>query len=132
MGPAREAAAPRRRDFPGWRMVWALSVTETVSYGVLYYSFAVFLVPMREELEASTAQVSGALTLSLALSGLGAVVVGRWLDRFGARWVMAGGSLLGGASVVAWSQAQDLPSSTWRSWASAWRALRSCTSRRMR
>jgi MFS family permease len=109
VGPAREAAAPRRRDFPGWRMVWALSVTETVSYGVLYYSFAVFLVPMREELEASTAQVSGALTLSLALSGLGAVVVGRWLDRFGARWVMAGGSLLGGASVVAWSQAQDLP-----------------------
>lgn len=70
MGPAREAAAPRRRDFPGWRMVWALSVTETVSYGVLYYSFAVFLVPMREELEASTAQVSGALTLSLALTAV--------------------------------------------------------------
>jgi MFS family permease len=89
-------------------MVWALSVTETVAYGVLYYSFAVFLVPMRAELGASTAQLSGALTLSLALSGLGAVVVGRWLDRFGARWVMAGGSLLGGASVAAWSQAQDL------------------------
>ncbi|MGY1834450.1 MFS transporter [Blastococcus sp. SYSU DS0510] len=90
-------------------MVWALAVTETVSYGVLYYSFAVFLVPMREELDASTAQLSGALTLSLALSGLGAVVVGRWLDRWGARWVMTTGSLLGGASVLAWSQAQDLP-----------------------
>ncbi|MGY1826938.1 MULTISPECIES: MFS transporter [unclassified Blastococcus] len=90
-------------------MVWALAVTETVSYGVLYYSFAVFLVPMREELDASTAQLSGALTLSLALSGLGAVVVGRWLDRWGARWVMTTGSLLGGASVLAWSQARDLP-----------------------
>ncbi|MDP5183558.1 MFS transporter [Blastococcus sp. BMG 814] len=89
-------------------MVWALAVTETVSYGVLYYSFAVFLVPMREELDASTAQLSGALTLSLALSGLGAVVVGRWLDRWGARWVMTTGSLLGGASVLAWSQAEDL------------------------
>ncbi|SEL03771.1 Sugar phosphate permease [Blastococcus sp. DSM 46786] len=89
-------------------MVWALAVTETASYGVLYYSFAVFLVPMREELDASTAQLSGALTLSLALSGLGAVVVGRWLDRWGARWVMTTGSLLGGASVLAWSQAQDL------------------------
>jgi MFS family permease len=89
-------------------MVWALAVTETVSYGVLYYSFAVFLVPMREELGGSTAQLSGALTLSLALSGLGAVVVGRWLDRWGARWVMAAGSVLGGASVVAWSQARDL------------------------
>ena len=89
-------------------MVWALSVTETVSYGVLYYSFAVFLVPMREELDASTAQLSAALTLAMALTGLGAVVVGRWLDRYGARWVMTAGSLLGAASVVAWSQAQDL------------------------
>jgi MFS family permease len=106
--PTEDVSARRRRDFPGWRMVWALAVTETVAYGVLYYSFAVFLVPMRAELGASTAQLSGALTLSLALSGLGAVVVGRWLDRFGARWVMAGGSLLGGASVAAWSQAQDL------------------------
>ena len=89
-------------------MVWALSVTETVSYGVLYYSFAVFLVPMREALDASTAQLSAALTLAMALTGLGAVVVGRWLDRYGARWVMTAGSLLGAASVVAWSQAQDL------------------------
>jgi MFS family permease len=89
-------------------MVWTLAVTETVSYGVLYYAFAVFLVPMREELGATTAQLSGALTLALAVSGLGAVVVGRWLDRSGARWVMTAGSLLGGASVVAWSQARDV------------------------
>lgn len=89
-------------------MVWALSVTETVSYGVLYYSFAVFLAPMREDLGASTAQLSGALTLAMALTGLCAVVVGRWLDRYGARWVMTAGSLLGAASVVAWAQAQDL------------------------
>jgi MFS family permease len=89
-------------------MVWALAVTETVSYGVLYYSFAVFLVPMRQDLGASTAQLSGALTVALVVSGVGAVVVGRWLDRFGARWIMATGSLIGGASVVAWSQAQDL------------------------
>ena len=98
----------RRREFPGWRMVWALAVTETVSYGVLYYSFAVFLVPMRDELGASTAQLSGALTLALALTGVGGVLVGRWLDRFGARWVMTAGSLLGAASVVAWSQVQGL------------------------
>jgi MFS family permease len=89
-------------------MVWALAVTETVAFGVLYYSFAVFLVPMREELDASTAQLAAAPTLAMALTGLGAVVVGRWLDRYGARWVMTAGSLLGAASVIAWSQAQDL------------------------
>jgi hypothetical protein len=31
----------RRRDFPGWRMVWVLSGTCTVAYGVLFYAFAV-------------------------------------------------------------------------------------------
>lgn len=105
---ARPAGRLRRRDFPGWRMVWALSVTETVAYGVLFYAFAVFIVPMREELGATTGQLSAALTLAIAVNGVAAVVVGRWLDRHGARWLMTGGSLLGAASVVAWSQASDL------------------------
>ncbi|SDX75424.1 hypothetical protein SAMN05661080_01066 [Modestobacter sp. DSM 44400] len=89
-------------------MAWALSVTETFAYGVLFYSFAVFLVPMREALDASTAQLSAALSLAMGVTGVAAVGVGRWLDRHGPRWLMTGGSLLGGASVVAWSQARDL------------------------
>ena len=99
----------RRRDFPGWRMVWALSVTETVSYGALFYCFAVMVVPMRSALDASTAQLSGALSLAIGVSGIASVPVGRVLDRHGARWVMTGGSLLGAASVVAWSQAGSVP-----------------------
>ncbi len=90
-------------------MVWALSVTETVSYAALFYCFAVMVVPMREDLGASTGQLSGALSLSIAVHGAAAIPVGRWLDRHGARWVMTGGSLLGAGSVVAWSQARDLP-----------------------
>lgn len=99
----------RRRDFPGWRMVWALSVTETISYAALFYCFAVMLVPMRSAFDATTAQLSGALTLAIAVNGIAAVPVGRWLDRHGARWVMSGGSLLGAVSVVGWSQARTLP-----------------------
>jgi len=90
-------------------MVWALSVTEVISYGVLYYGFAVFLVPVRTDLGASTAQVSLALTLSLAVTGLAAPLAGRVLDARGARALMTGGSLLGAASVAAWSQVQTLP-----------------------
>lgn len=99
----------RRRDFPGWRMVWALSATVTVAYGVLFYAFAVFVVPMREELGASTGQLSGALSLAIAVHGVAAVAVGRHLDRHGTRWLMTAGSLVGALSVVAWSQAQTLP-----------------------
>jgi MFS family permease len=89
-------------------MVWALSATCTVAYGVLFYAFAVFVVPMRAELGASTAQLSGALSLAIAVNGAAAIWVGRHLDRHGARWLMTGGSLLGAASVVAWSQAGGL------------------------
>lgn len=99
----------RRRDFPGWRMVWALAVTEAISYGALFYCFAVMLAPMRDDLGASTAELSGALTLSLAITGLAAVPVGWWLDRHGARGLMTVGSLLAGASVAAWSRADNLP-----------------------
>jgi len=99
---------PRRRDFPGWHMVWTVSATCTVAYGVLFYAFAVFVVPMREDLGATTGQLSGALSLAIAVNGLAAIWVGKHLDRHGARWLMAGGSLLGAVSVVGWSQAQDL------------------------
>jgi MFS family permease len=106
---AGQPSAGRRRDFPGWRMVWALAVTETVAYGVLFYSFAVFLVPMQRDLGASTAQLSGALTVAMAVTGAAAPGVGRWLDRHGARWLMTAGSLLGAACVVGWSQVRSLP-----------------------
>ena len=43
-----------------WAIVGALSVTETVSWGVLYYAFAVFLVPMERELGFSAAELTGA------------------------------------------------------------------------
>jgi MFS family permease len=90
-------------------MVWALAGTETVAYGVLFYSFAVFLVPMQRDLGAGTAQLSGALTLAMAVTGAAAPAVGRWLDRHGARWLMTAGSLLGAACVVGWSQVRTLP-----------------------
>ena len=99
----------RRRDFPGWHMVWALSVTCTVAYGVLFYAFAVFVVPMREELGAGAGQLSGALSLAIAVHGLAAVWVGKHLDRHGARWLMTGGSLVGALGVVGWSRAGSLP-----------------------
>jgi hypothetical protein len=44
--------APRRPrlKYYGWTIVWTLAVTETVSWGILYYAFAVFLVPMQRDL----------------------------------------------------------------------------------
>lgn len=99
----------RRRDYPGWRMVWALAITTTVNYGVLLYAFAVFLPLMRKDLHASLGELSVAVSLAIAVSGVFAPLAGAWLDRHGARALMTVGSLAAMVSVAGWSQARSLP-----------------------
>jgi MFS family permease len=86
-------------------MVWALAVTETISYGVLYYSFAAFLLPMQHSLGYSQAAMTGAFSLSVLLTGAGAIPAGAWLDCCGARGLMTAGSLLAAGCVLLWAQA---------------------------
>ncbi|HEY3083566.1 MAG TPA: MFS transporter, partial [Chloroflexota bacterium] len=62
----------------GWTIVAVLAVTETVSWGVLYYAFAVFQVPMQHELGWSKSELTGAFSVALATSALAAFPVGRW------------------------------------------------------
>jgi predicted MFS family arabinose efflux permease len=90
-----------------WRMVGLLAVSQTVGYGVLFYSFSVFLTPMAASLHANTAAVTGALTVSLLAAAATAIPVGRWLDRRGGRALMTVGSLLATLLVLAWSQVHN-------------------------
>ena len=98
-----------RGIYYGWIVVAALALTETVSWGILYYAFSVFLVPMREELGWSAATLTGAYSLALLVSGLAAPFVGRWLDRHGPRALMTAGSVLGTLLVLGWSRVDSLP-----------------------
>jgi MFS family permease len=99
---------PRGRVFHGWWMVAALSVTEMVSWGILFYAFAVFLRPVEEALGASRAQVSGAFSLGLLLAGCAALPAGRWVDRHGARGLMTLGSCAAALLLFAWSRVESL------------------------
>ncbi len=92
----------------GWTIVAVLAVTETVSWGVLYYAFAVFLPSMQRSLGWSRTELTGAFSIALATSALAAVPVGRWLDRHSPRPLMTLGSLAGALLVLAWSQVHDL------------------------
>lgn len=113
LAPAR--AVPRagaRRYLPGqpfygWRIVAVLAVTETISWGVLYYAFSVFQVPIGAELGLTSAQLSGAFSLAVLLTGVAAVPVGRWLDARGPRGLMTAGSVVCALLVVAWSQVHN-------------------------
>ena len=86
-------------------MVWALAVTETISYGVLYYSFAAFLLPMQRSLGVSQTTLTGAFSLGVLVTGAGAVPAGAWLDCCGARGLMTAGSLLAAGCVLLWAHA---------------------------
>jgi hypothetical protein len=97
-----------RRRFYGWRIVGVLAVTETVSWGVLYYAFAVFQVPMRAELGWSAATTAGAFSVAVLTTGVAALPVGRWLDRHGGRGLMTLGSVAAVLLVLAWSRVDSV------------------------
>ena len=100
-----------RRDpvYYGWYIALALAITETVSYGVMYYAFSVFITPMEAELGWSRGQLSGAFSLSLLIAGLTAFPVGYWLDRHGSRLLMTVGSVGATILVLFWSRVNTLP-----------------------
>lgn len=103
--------APRwwpSRSYYGWAMVVTLGFTATVSYGVLSYAFAVFILPMSEELGWSKATITGAFSLAQLVAGATAIPLGRWIDRRGARGVMTVGAVLATAALVAWSRVESV------------------------
>ena len=103
-------SAPGVSRATAWAQVVTLSLTEITSWGILYYSFPVFLGPMERDLRWSQAAITGAFSLALLISGLMALPVGRWLDHARSpRALMTLGSLLGAAALVAWGGVTSLP-----------------------
>jgi len=92
----------------GWVVVAAISITETVSWGIVYYGFPVMLGPMERELGYSRAAITAAFSLGLAVAAVGAIPVGRWIDRRGARAVMTLGACLNAVLLVGWARVESL------------------------
>jgi MFS family permease len=88
--------------------VGVLGITETTSWGILYYAFSVFVAPMEAELGWSRSLTTGAFSMAVLLSGLAAVPVGRWLDRRGPRMLMTAGSCAGVLLTLAWANVHDV------------------------
>jgi MFS family permease len=73
----------------GW-----LSLGQLISWGSVFYLFALVMVPVEQTFGLSRTQSSLAFSLALLFEGLLAYPVGRWIDRGHERLVMTGGSLL--------------------------------------
>ena len=117
MSMLEEDKAPKEPWEPGprgpWRkrpvvILWVLSVGQLITWGLVYYTFPLFVVPMEKELGWSRDAMFGALSVGLLVAGLCSIPVGAWIDKGYGRLLMTGGSLLGAAGLFVWSRTDSL------------------------
>ncbi len=92
----------------GWYIAAVLAITETVSYGVMYYSFSVFITPMENTLGWTRGELSGAFSFMLLVTGMMAFPIGWWVDKHGPRGLMTLGSIGATILMLMWSQVSTL------------------------
>ncbi len=95
--------APSLSSFSGW-----LSLGQLITWGSVFYTFALLAHPIELALGLSRAESSFAFSLALLCEGLMAFWVGRWIDAGHERWVMTGGSIIVGLGLLAHSQIHSL------------------------
>ncbi|WP_230207923.1 MFS transporter [Microlunatus sp. Gsoil 973] len=80
-------------------------MTEIVSWGILYYAFAILAPSINSETGWSATWTTAAFSAALVVAALVGIPVGRMLDARGPLLVMTGGSVLaaGAVLVIAWS-----------------------------
>ena len=106
---AEEAPAKRPTPSPGRPLfITGLGIGQICSWGSLYYSFPLIAEAMERDLGYSKPQLYGAATVGLVLCGLAAYPIGAAIDRGHGRTIMASGSVLAGALLLAWSQIESL------------------------
>jgi MFS family permease len=97
------------------RVVWSLCLTETVSYGVLYYAFLVLNPSIVADTGWSATSTMLAFSIGQVVAAVGGIVVGRVIDRRGPRLVMTAGSIVAAPALclVAASPTQGVFIAAW-------------------
>ena len=89
-----------------------LGVTMTIGYGTLYYSFSVLAPEIAREFGWGQAYVFGVFSFGLLAGAVAAPVLGRLVDRFGARSILCLGSIAATISLALFAVMQNKPSSS--------------------
>ncbi len=99
----RQDASPGLPGISPRQLVWTLGITETISWGTLYFAFTVFIGPMSKALGYSKPFLAGGYSVGLLVWAMCSFAVGRLLDRVPARVVMCTGSVLAGCGLLLWA-----------------------------
>ena len=103
----RVDATPATSRFP-YPLVCALGFGQIVAWGSFYYVFVSLTDPMAAEFGWTKTQISGALSVVLAVTGLCSYARGRWVDRYGGRRMMTVAAFAGAALLFAWAHVSEL------------------------
>jgi predicted MFS family arabinose efflux permease len=111
----RPAPAAPDATSTGWgssalrRATLTLAIAQLVSWGVLFYGFAVTAPAISADTGWSDGVVSGAFALGLLISGFGAPPIARALARHDPRRVLTTGSIVGMIGMLAFAAAPNPP-----------------------
>ncbi len=100
-------------DTTGWgssalrRATLTLAICQLVSWGVLFYGFAVAAPAITDDTGWSDGVVSGAFALGLLIAGFGAPPIAQALARFDPRLVLTTGSVVGTLGMLAFAAAPN-------------------------
>jgi sugar phosphate permease len=94
--------------FYGWTMVGAAAAMQFVQGTLLLQSFGAYFAMLREDRGWSKTELSGAAALHQLEAAILGPVIGWFIDRFGAQWVLRGGVLLFGLGFLLLSRIDSL------------------------
>ena len=83
----------RGDTFPGWRMVAVAFLVDFIAVGFFFYSYGVFFKAIAEDFGDSRLGVALGITLTQGIGAVLAPFIGRALDRFPLRAVIASGAV---------------------------------------
>jgi MFS family permease len=98
------ASLKQPRIFYGWYIVGVGFLSHIVCAFHLSSRLSVFLKPLTEELGVSRGLFSLLRSGEIVIGALMAPFIGTWVDRYGGRWLMAGGAFLAGSGFILLSQ----------------------------
>ena len=89
-----------RRVFYGWWIVGAGSLIQFVQSTLLLQSFGAYFAVLRDDRGWSKTELSGAAALHQVEAAILGPILGWFLDRFGAQWVIRSGVVIFGAGFI--------------------------------
>lgn len=84
-----------------------LGVTMTIGYGTLYYSFSVLAPEIAREFRWGQSFVFGVFSFGLLAGAIAAPILGRLVDRFGARLILCVGSIAASLALALFAVMQN-------------------------